>query len=111
MAIESREKYGWSHWYRFDDEKILATLPNEPGVYEVRTDFEIGRLRGGSSLITIGRAKQLKERRDKQKVGDTTRYLNRAEKWLRRAHHTLEFRCCICSSFEEAKYMEAIRQL
>lgn len=111
MTNESNEKYRWSDWYRFNDEKILATLPNEPGVYEVRTDFEIGRLRGSSSLITIGRAKQLKERRDKQKVGDTTRYLNRAEKWLHRANHTLEFRYCVCSSFEETKYMEAIRQL
>ena len=111
MSNESNDKYSWSVWYRFDDEEILASLPNESGVYEVRTDFEISRLRGSSPLVTIGRAKGLKERRDKQKVGDTIRYLNRAEKWLLRANHALEFRYCICGSFKEAKYMEAILQL
>jgi hypothetical protein len=111
MANEFRNNYDWSDWYRFDDAKLLATLPDEPGVYEVRTDFEIGRLCGSSSLVTIGRAKNLKERRYKQKVGEATRYLNRAEKWLLRANHTLEFRYCTCRSFDEAKCMEAIRQL
>lgn len=111
MTNESSDKYNWSDWHRFDDEKVLAALPNEPGVYEVRTDFEIGRLQGSSSLVTIGRAKKLKERREKQKVHDTVRYLNRAEKWILRANHALEFRYSICGSFEKAKYMEAIRQL
>jgi hypothetical protein len=111
MTNESSHKYKWSDWHRFDDEKVLATLPNDSGVYEVRTDFEIGRLHGSSPLITIGRAKNLKDRRDKQKVGDTVRYLNRAEKWLFRANHALEFRYIICGSFEEAKYTEATRLL
>ncbi len=111
MTNESGQKYNWSDWHRFDDEKALTALPNEPGVYEVRTDFGIGRLQGNSSLVTIGRAKNLKDRRDKQKVGDTTRYLNRAEKWLLQANHVLEFRYRVCRSFEEAKYAESVGQL
>lgn len=112
MTHKISEEYGsWSVWYRFDDHIILAKLPNKPGVYEVRTDFNINRLNGSSPIVTIGRAKDLKERRYKQKAGDTTRYLNRAEKWLLNSKHALEFRYFICNSFEEAKFVEVVRQL
>ena len=104
-------KYNWSQWYPFNDEKILKSLPNEPGIYEVRTDFEIDRLCGSSPLVTIGRAKNIAERLGKQKADDIIRYLNRPEKWLFKNKHKLEFRYCICGSFEEAKYLEGIRQL
>ena len=104
-------KLDWSEWYRFNDEEKLATLPINPGIYEVRTDFKIGRLRGNSPIVTIGRAKNIQERRGKQKAGDIIRYLNRAEKWLFKANHELEFRYCICATFDDASYMEAIRQL
>lgn len=111
MRGEPYGEYDWSKWYPFNDGKILASLPNKPGIYEVRTDFEIGRLCGSSSLVTIGRAKNIAERRGKQKAGDIIRYLNRPEKWLFKNKHELEFRYCICDSFEEAKYLEGIRQL
>jgi hypothetical protein len=111
MFSESINEHRWSDWRRFDDTRVLEALPDDPGVYEVRTDFEIGRLHGSSSLVTIGRAKNLRDRRDKQKVGDTTRYLNRAEKWLLKENHVLEFRYLTCDSFEDAKHTEAVRQL
>ncbi len=99
----------WSEWIIFNDEVTLSKLPKNPGIYEVRTDFEIGRLNGSSSTVTIGRAKNLQERRAKQKAGDLVRYLNRAEKWLYNSNHKLEFRYCMCDSFEDAKLLEALK--
>ncbi|MFC2039856.1 hypothetical protein ACFLTW_01600 [Chloroflexota bacterium] len=110
MTDEISSQYIWSDWYCYNDETMLVNLPDNSGIYEVRTDFEIGRLQGSSSIVTIGRAKNLKERRC-QKVADPIRYLNRAEKWLLQYSHVLEFHYCVCSNFEEAKYKEVIRQL
>ena len=110
MTNDVNDKYNWSDWYGINDKKVLVDLPDEPGIYEVRTDFEIKRLQGSSSIVTIGRAKKLKERRT-QKVDDPIRYLNRAEKWILQANHVLEFHYFICRNFEEAKYQEVVRQL
>jgi len=110
MANEALRSYSWSAWHRFDAEVARATVPDEPGVYEVRTDFEFGRLKGNSPLVTIGSAVlSLRKRLCEQRFRNALRYLNRAEKWLVQASHTLEFRYATTASGKEARYLEALR--
>ena len=97
----------WSPWHHLNTD---ATVPDEPGVYEIRTDFEFSRLRGLSSLVTIGSATtSLRKRFCEQRFNNAVRYQNRAEKWLIQAGHTLEFRYSITASGVEARYLEALR--
>ncbi len=103
------ETYKWSDWYDFNDKKKLNLVPNCPGIYEVKTDYEFGRLNGSSSIITIGRSRKLLERRRDQKSGNPIKFFNRAEKWLYHLNHSLKFRYCICNSDTEAKLLEAIK--
>ena len=44
-----------------------------------------------------------------QRIGDSIRYQNRAEKWLTQAGHELQFRCSTTDIGKEARYLEAIR--
>lgn len=107
------DEHNWSDWYPYSlSQDFFRNIPEAPGIYEVRTDYEFGRLKGSSPLLTIGSAaKSLKTRISRQRIGNTIRYLNRPEKWIRRAKHVLEFRYYECSNKDEAKYLEAIRQL
>jgi hypothetical protein len=110
MIASTPESHSWSPWYRFDDELAKTAVPNKPGVCEVRTDFEFGRLKGSSSLVTIGSAvPSLKTRLYKQRFRNMARYLNRAEKWLVQQVHTLEFRYYPTTTAEEARRLEAER--
>ena len=99
----------WSAWHRFDAD---VEIPDEPGVYEIRTNFEFARLRGSSSLVTIGSAApSLRKRLCEQRFTNAVRYQNRAEKWLIQAGHVLEFRYTTVSIGKEARYLEAMRLL
>jgi len=110
MVTSAKENRSWSPWYRFDDESAKAAVPHRPGAYEVRTDFEFGRLKGSSRLVTIGSAKpSLRTRLCKQRFRNTVRYLNRAEKWLVYEGHILEFRYLPTATAEEARRLEAER--
>jgi hypothetical protein len=110
MAGSAEGSRSWSPWYRFDDEQAKAAVPHRPGVYEVRTDFEFGRLKGSSRVVTIGSAvPSLRTRLCKQRFHNPARYLNRAEKWLVQEGHTLEFRYFAAITGEEARRFEAVR--
>ena len=110
MVTSAKESLSWSSWHRFDDESAKAAVPHRPGVYEVQTDFEFGRLKGNSRLVTIGSAvPSLKTRLCRQRFRDTARYLNRAEKWLIHGGHILEFRYLPTITRNEARRLEAER--
>jgi len=108
MVVSAPKSYSWSPWCRFDDEESKASVPNIPGVYEIRTDYEFGRLKGNSRLVAIGSAKKsLRTRLCRQRFRDTARYLNRVEKWLVKESHTLEFRYFPTATEKEARRLEA----
>lgn len=108
MAREPTKGYRWSAWYPFDTEVANISVPDKPGVYEVRADVEFGRLNGSSPLVTIGSAvASLRKRVYEQRIGDPIRYQNRAEKWLAQAGHILEFRYTTTDSGKEARFLEA----
>ncbi len=100
----------WSEWHPLDLQSLKVPVPNSPGIYEVRTDFEFGRLRGSSSIIYIGSATpSLKKRLLDERIGKPDRYLSRAEKWLRQAGHALEFRYATLANGPTARRLEADR--
>jgi len=98
----------WSPWYSMDDAKIVS-IPIEPGIYQIQTDFLIGRLRGESQIVTIGSAvPNLKTRLRNQRFGNRAKNLNRAEKWLLSYGHRLEFRYYVTKNGVEARYLEVM---
>lgn len=102
------EKLDYSEWYPLSSEAYSRLVPDSPGVYQVRTDFEFGRLRGDSEIVSIGSAAQsLRSRLIGQRVGDPQRYMSRAEKLLRNAGHILEFRFVTTSDSITARNLEA----
>ena len=110
MVTSAKENSSWSPWCRPDDHLAKAAVPHGPGVYEIRTDFEFGRLKGSSRLVTIGSAKDsLWKRLCEQRFGNPVRYLNRAEKWLVYEDHILEFRYFPVTTEKEARRLEAER--
>lgn len=98
----------WSEWYPLSRQS-LANLPDVPGIYEIRTDYEFSRLRGSSRVVYIGSAaghgKPTLRKRLGQRITDPEGNLSGAEKLLRRAGHALEFR------FAKAKDRETARQM
>ena len=83
----------WSDWYPLDSQSANIPIPNSPGVYEIRTDFRLNRLRGQSPIVCIGSSvPSLRNRIINQRIGNPDRYLSRAEKFLRQAGHALQFR-------------------
>ncbi|MBA7617957.1 hypothetical protein ES703_25275 [subsurface metagenome] len=44
MDNESFENIQWSDWCLLGDEEAKKGVPHKPGVYEIRTNFEFGRL-------------------------------------------------------------------
>jgi len=84
-----------------------------PGIYEIRTDYEFGRLNGVSQVVYIGSAargsKPSLRKRIGERVTDPERNLSGAEKLLARAGHTLEFRFAKAKDGETARQMEIQR--
>lgn len=108
MANTTDLPIDWSNWYAIDDAKHV-NIPTEPGIYQIQTNFRIGRLRGESQIVSIGSAvPSLKTRLLDQRFGNRARYLNRAEKWLLSAGHQLEFRYSVTKNGIEARYLEAM---
>ena len=104
--MRSTNEIQWSEWYSFDSEPTVA--PNSPGVYEVRTDFAFGRLRGQSPIVYIGKtARGLRRRLFNERRGDPVRYMSGAEKLLYQAGHRLEFRYAVTAGREVAEQFEA----
>lgn len=103
-----RKESVWSPWYRLEAEEAGRTVPDRPGVYQVRVDFTFGRLKGNSSVVSIGSAvPNLRRRLLDQRIGNPDRFLSRAEKWLRQAGHTLQFRYATTVDGPTARNLEA----
>ena len=106
------ENSKWSSWYSLDARVETTNVPDKPGIYEVKTDIIFGRLKGESSVVTIGSSgTSLRKRLCEQRIRNSVRYLNRAEKWLVQAKHSLEFRYVTTANREEARYLEVLRLL
>ncbi len=106
------DKFDWSTWYPLSHQS-LSNLPDVPGIYEIRTDYEFGRLRGSSRVVYIGSAarpsKPTLRKRLGNRIADPEGNLSGAEKLLRRAGHTLEFRFAKAKDREMARQMEIQR--
>jgi len=108
-AVLCKDCSDWSDWFSIDDASLKQELPDGSGVYEIRTDFNIERVKGRSHIVTIGSAKDsLNKRVYQQRIENPARYLNRVEKWLKRQGHDLEVRYMCTNSGEKARYLEAL---
>ncbi len=100
----------WSDWYPLIKDS-LRYIPDQPGVYEIRTNYEFGRLKGKTNLVYVGRTDRgnsLKERL-KGRIDKRKDILTKAEWFLLDNGHPLEFRFTVTKSKDEAKLMEAER--
>jgi excinuclease UvrABC nuclease subunit len=98
----------WSDWFDINNNNIKESLPEQPGVYEIRTKFEINRLRGSSDLVYIGSAADsLKNRLTLKLFGNWTG-LDRADKWLFSHANSLEVHYITTESEKDAKYLEGL---
>ena len=111
MDNKSFANYQWSPWHRLDNEEAKQNVPDKSGIYEIRTNFEFGRLNGKSPIISIGRAvPSLQSRLAKGRLEYLIKNLDRPEKWLYNAKKTLEFHYIVTDSGDKAKWLEALRQ-
>lgn len=101
----------WSPWYRLDDSVAKKNIPDKPGIYEIKTEYKFGRLRGESDILSIGKATpSLRNRLGKGRLANLVRNLDRPEKWLFNSKHMIWFRYLVTHSVKEAEWLEAIRQ-
>lgn len=98
----------WSDWFSLSEETVLL-IPEKQGIYEIRTDYEINRLRGKSRIVSIGRAVPNLKSRLSGRVYNPARFMNRCEKWLTCNNHKLECHYHVAADSEDAKWLEAIR--
>ncbi len=98
----------WSDWFSLSEETV-SLVPEKQGIYEIRTDHEINRLRGKSRIVSIGRAVPNLKSRLSGRIYDSARCMNRCEKWLICNNHKLEFHYQVAANSEDAKWLEAIR--
>ncbi len=97
----------WSDWYDIN-ENIKNSLPDKPGVYEIKANFEINRLKGSSKLVYIGSASDSIKKRLSLKLFGNFTGLDRADKWLYFHSIPLKFRYRIAKSEGDAKYLEGL---
>jgi hypothetical protein len=98
----------WSDWFSLSEESV-SLVPEEQGIYEIRTDYEIDRLRGKSRIVSIGRAVPNLKSRLSGRIHDPARFMNRCEKWLICNNHRLEFHYHVAANSDDAKWFEAVR--
>jgi len=106
------EKFDWSEWYPLSQQS-LTNIPDVPGIYEIRSDYEFGRLNGISRVVYIGSAARGGKPSLKKRLGgritNPERNLSGAEKLLVRAGNGLEFRFAKTKDGETARQMEIHR--
>ena len=98
----------WSDWLPANAETV-SSVPGKSGIYEIRTDYEINRLRGKSRIVSIGRAAPNLKSRLSQKICGPASNMDRCDKWLLYNGHTLELHYHVATSSEDAKWLEALR--
>jgi len=98
----------WSDWFSLSEETV-SLVPEKQGIYEIRTDYEISRLRGKSRIVSIGIAVPNLKSRLSGRIYNPARYMNRCEKWLICNNHKLEFHYQVVANSHEAKWLEATR--
>jgi len=98
----------WSDWLSLNEKNVLL-IPEQPGIYEIRTDYEIKRLNEESRIVSIGRAVPNLRSRLLGRIYNPARYMNRCEKWLICNNHKLEFHYQVAANSEDAKWLEAMR--
>jgi len=98
----------WSDWFSLSEETV-SLVPEKQGIYEIKTDHEINRLRGKSRIVSIGRAVPNLKSRLSGRIYNPVRYMNRCEKWLVHNNHKLEFHYHVAVNSENAKWLEALR--
>ena len=99
----------WSEWVSLN-KSCLRFAPDKPGIYEIRTDYEFGRLLGRSRIVYVGRTKSGSlYNRISKRVTDPWGNLSWAEKFLHVRQSCLEFRCTEADSDADAKRLEAYR--
>ena len=106
------DEFDWSEWYPLSQQS-LTNIPAMPGIYEIRTDYEFGRLNGISQVIYVGSAahgiKPSLRKRLGGRIADPEGNLSGAEKLLLAAGHALEFRFAKTKDGETARQMEIQR--
>jgi len=102
------DELSWSEWYHLMPPVVNELVPDLPGIYEIRTDHEFGRLRGTSNIAYIGSAARNTPSLKRRLLGRISN-ASLAEKRLRQHGYSLEFRFAMASDGETAERMEAER--
>ena len=95
----------WSKWYQFNQPSLDKYVPNAPGIYEIRTDYKFGRLKGSSRTVNIGMAVNLKQRLGSRLI-DPRRNWTLEEQRLMQKGHGFEFRYANAVTREVIRKME-----
>jgi len=90
----------WSDWKPYTSDIVRADAPQEPGIYEVRTTFEFGRLNGSSRVVYIGVGERGLRKRLIGKEPPS------AEWWLREKDHPLEIRWAVFEGNDASRMAE-----
>jgi len=81
----------WSGWYQFNLQSLNAYVPSSPGIYEIRTDYKFGRLKGSSQTVNIGMAVNLKQRLGSRLINPHRNWTIEEQRLMQKGHG-FEFR-------------------
>ena len=104
------DKLNWSEWRPLLPQVVSEFVPDLPGIYEIKTDREFGRLNGSSRIVYIGSAARNTPSLRKRLLGRISNG-SLAEKRLWEHERNLEFRFATMSDGQTAERMEAERQI
>ena len=102
------DELSWSEWYRLTPPVVDELVPDFPGIYEIGTDREFGRLKGTSKIVYIGSAARNTPSLRRRLLGRISNG-SLAEKRLWQHRCNLQFRFATVSDGETAERMEAER--
>ena len=102
------DELSWSEWYRLTPLVVDELVPDLPGIYEIRTDREFGRLKGTSKIVYIGSAARKTPSLRRRLLGRIPN-ASLAEKRLWQHECNLQFRFATVSDGETAERIEAER--
>lgn len=102
------DELSWSEWYQLTPPVVDELVPDLPGIYEIGTDREFGRLKGTSKIVYIGSAARNTPSLKRRLLGRISN-ASLAEKRLWQHECNLQFRFATVSDGETAERMEAER--